>query len=118
LLYSILPVVLCGCETWSVTLTEEHTSRMRLFKSKVLKIFGPMREEVRGGWGKWHTEELHGLYSLQNIVRMIKSGGQNRWVMCHTWGRNVSSILVGRPEGKTPFGRPSLKWEDNIKMDI
>ena len=51
-MYSILPVVLDGCETWCVTLTEEHTCGMRLFKSKVLKIFGPMREEVRGGWRK------------------------------------------------------------------
>jgi hypothetical protein len=40
------------------------------------------------------------------------------WGMCHTWGRNVCIILMGRPEGKTPFGRPRHKWEDNVKMDV
>jgi hypothetical protein len=58
----ILPVVLCGCETWSLTLREEH--RLRVFKNKVLRrIFGPKRDEVRGGWRKLHNEELRNLYS-------------------------------------------------------
>jgi hypothetical protein len=66
----ILPVVLCGCETWSLTLREEH--RLRVFKNKVLRrIFGPKRNEVIGGWKKLHNEELHNLYCSPSIIRMI-----------------------------------------------
>jgi hypothetical protein len=58
----ILPVVSYGCETWSLTLREEH--RLRLFENRVLRrIFVPKREEVTRGWRKLHNEELHGLYS-------------------------------------------------------
>jgi hypothetical protein len=68
----ILPVVLYGCETWSLTLREEH--RLRVFENKVLRrIFGPKRDEVTGDWRKLHNEELHNLYSSPNIIRMIKS---------------------------------------------
>jgi hypothetical protein len=68
----ILPVVLYGCETWSLTLMEEH--RLRLFENRVLRrIFGPKRSEVTGGWRKLHNEELHNLYSSPNIIIMIKS---------------------------------------------
>jgi hypothetical protein len=67
----ILPVVLYGCETWSLTLREEH--RLRVFQNRVLrKIFGPKREED-GSWRKLHNDELHNLYSSPNIVRVIKS---------------------------------------------
>jgi hypothetical protein len=67
----ILPVVLYGCETWSLTLREEH--RLRVFENRVLrKIFGPKRDEVTGRWRKLH-EELHGLYSSPNIIRVIKA---------------------------------------------
>jgi hypothetical protein len=67
----ILPVVLYGCETWSLTLREEH--RMRLFENRVLrKIFGPKRDEVTGEWRKLHSEELHILYSSPIIIRQIK----------------------------------------------
>jgi hypothetical protein len=60
----ILPVVLYGCETLSLTLREEH--RLRVFENRVLRIiFGPKRDEVTGGWRKLHNEELHGLYSAQ-----------------------------------------------------
>jgi hypothetical protein len=66
-----LPVVLYGCETWSVTLREEH--RLRVFENRVLRgIFGPKRE-VDGPWRKLHNDELHSLYSSPNIVRVIKS---------------------------------------------
>jgi hypothetical protein len=66
----ILPV-LYGCETWSLTLREEH--RLRVFENWVLRrIFGPERDEVTGGWRKLHNEELHNLYSLPSIIRMIK----------------------------------------------
>jgi hypothetical protein len=73
----ILPVVLYGCETWSLTLREEH--RLRVFENRVLRrVFGPKRDEVRGEWRKLHSEELHNLYSSQNIIRQIKSR-RMRW---------------------------------------
>jgi hypothetical protein len=73
----ILPVVLYECETWSLMLREEH--RMRVFENRVLRrIFGPMRDEVTGEWKKLHSEELHNLYSLPDIIRQIKSR-QMRW---------------------------------------
>jgi hypothetical protein len=68
----ILPVVLYGCETWSLTLKEER--RLRVFENRVMRIFGRKRDEVTGEWRKLHNEELNGLYSLPNIVRVIKSG--------------------------------------------
>jgi len=68
----ILPVVLYGCETWSLTLREER--RLRVFESWVLRrIFEPKRDEVTGGWRKLHNEELNDLYCSPNIVRVIKS---------------------------------------------
>ena len=67
----ILPVVLYGCETWSLTLREER--RLRVFESKVLKrIFGPRRDEVTGDWRRLHNEEINDLYCSPNIVRVIK----------------------------------------------
>jgi hypothetical protein len=67
----ILPVVLYGCETWSLTLGEGH--RLRVFENRVLRrIFGPKREED-GSWRKLHNDELHNLYSSPNIVKVIKS---------------------------------------------
>jgi hypothetical protein len=66
-----LPVVLDGCETWSLTLREEHIPRV--FENRVLRrIFGPKRHEVAGGWRKLHNEELHNLYSSPSIIRMFK----------------------------------------------
>ena len=73
----ILPVVLCGCETCSYSLREER--KLRVFENRVLRrIFGPRRDEVTGEWRKWHNEELNGLSSSPNIVRMIKSR-RMRW---------------------------------------
>jgi hypothetical protein len=66
----ILPVVLYGCETWSLTLRE--VSRLRVFENRVLmRIFGPMRDEVTEEWRKLHYEELYDLYSLPNSIRVI-----------------------------------------------
>jgi hypothetical protein len=114
----ILPVVLYGCETWSVTLREEN--RLRVSENRVLRrIFGPKREED-GSWRKLHNDELHSLYSSPNIVRVIKSR-RMRWaghVARMGKGRGVYRVLVGRPEGKIPLGRPRRRWEDNIKMDL
>jgi hypothetical protein len=74
----ILPVILYECETWSLTLREEH--RLRVFENKVLKrIFGPKRDEATGGWRKVHNEELRDLYSSPSIIRIVKSR-RMRWV--------------------------------------
>jgi hypothetical protein len=68
----IFLVVLDGCETWSLTLREEH--RLRVSENRVLRgVFGPKREEVTGGWRRLHNEELHNLYSSPNIITVIKS---------------------------------------------
>jgi hypothetical protein len=73
----ILPVVLYGCETWSLTLREEH--RLRVFENRMLRrIFGPKRDEVTGGWRKLHNEEFHNLHSSPSIIRTIKSK-RMRW---------------------------------------
>jgi hypothetical protein len=73
----ILPVVLYGCETWSLTLREEH--RLRVFENRVLRrIFGPKRDEVAGRWRKLHNKELRDLYSSPNITKIIKSR-RMRW---------------------------------------
>ena len=67
-----MPVVLYGCETWSLTLREER--RLRVFENRLLRrVFGPKRDEVTGEWRKLHNEELNDLYSLPNIVRVVKS---------------------------------------------
>jgi hypothetical protein len=114
----IFPVVLYGCETWSLTLREEH--RLRVFENRVLrKIFGPEREED-GSWRKLHNDELHSLYSSPNIGRVIKSRKMT-WaghVARKGKGRGVYRVLVGRPEGKRPLGRPRRRWDDKIKMDL
>jgi hypothetical protein len=114
----ILPVVLYGCETWSLPVGEEH--RLRVFENRVLrKIFGPKREED-GSWRKLHNDELHSLYSSLNIVRVIKPR-RMRWaghVARMGEGRGVYRILIGRPEGKRLLERPRRRWEDNIKMNL
>ena len=110
----ILPVVLYGRETWSLTLGEVR--RLRVFR----RVFGPKRDEVRGEWLKIHNEELRNLYSLPNIVRVVKSR-RMRWaghVPRMGEGRGVHRVLVGKPEGKRPLGRPRRRWEDNINMDL
>jgi hypothetical protein len=73
----ILPVVLYGCETWSLTLKEEH--RLRVFENRTLRrIFGPKTDAVMGDWRKLHEEELHNLHSSPNIIRMMNSR-RMRW---------------------------------------
>ncbi|KAJ4442239.1 hypothetical protein ANN_12105 [Periplaneta americana] len=115
----ILPVVLYGCETWTLTLREEH--RLKVFENKVLrKISVAKRDEVTGEWRKLHNTELHALYSSPDIIRNIKSR-RLRWaghVARMGESRNAYRVLVGRPEGKRPLGRPRRRWEDNIKMDL
>jgi hypothetical protein len=68
----MLPVVLYGCEIWSLTLRDEH--RLRVFENRVLRwIFGPKRDEVTGGWGELHNEEHRDLYSSPSVIRIIWS---------------------------------------------
>jgi hypothetical protein len=86
----------------------------------VLRIFGPKRDGVTGGWRKLHNEELHNLYSSQSIIRIIKSR-RMRWaghVARMGEKRNVYKLLVGKPERKRTLGRPRRRWIDNIKMDL
>jgi hypothetical protein len=100
-------------------LREEH--RLRVFENRVLRrIFGPKRDEVTGYWRKLHNEELHNMYSSPNIIRMIKSR-RMRWaghVVRMGETRNAYRILVRKPEGKRPLGRPRRRWVDNIKIDL
>jgi hypothetical protein len=99
-------------------LRKEH--RLRVFENRVLRwIFVPKREED-GSWRKLNNDELRSLYSSPNIVTVIKSRTM-RWaghVARMEEGRSVYRVLVGRPEGKRPLGRPRRKWEDYIKMDL
>ena len=114
----ILPVVLYGCETLSLTLREER--RLRVFENKVLRrILGPKRDEETGEWRKLHNEEVNDLYCSPNNAGVIK------WRM--EWAGHVARmgkrrglyrVLVGKPEGKRPLGRSRHRWEDNIKTDF
>jgi len=95
--------------------------KLTVFENMVLRrIFGPRRDEVTGEWRRLHNEELNDLYSLPNIVRVIRSG-------ITSWAGHVARmgeesvvyrVLVGKPEGKRPLGRPRRRWVDNIRMDL
>jgi hypothetical protein len=93
--------------------------RLRVFENRVLRTFGPKRDEVTGEWRKLHNEELRDLYCSPSIIRIIKSW-RMRWtghVAQMGEKRNVYRLLVGKPEGKRPLGRPRRRWVDNIRMD-
>jgi hypothetical protein len=95
--------------------------RLKVFENKVLRrVFGPKGDEVTGEWRKLHNEELNDLYTLPNIVRVVKSK-RMRWVghvARRGEDRRVHMVLVKKPEGKRPLGRPRRRWKDNIKIDL
>jgi hypothetical protein len=95
--------------------------RLRVFENRVLRrIFGPKRVEVTMEWRKLHKEKLNDLYSSPNNARVITSR-RMRWagrVARVGERRGVYRVLVGKPEGKRPFGRPRRRWEDHIKVDL
>jgi hypothetical protein len=115
----ILPMVLYGCDTCPLTLREEH--RLRVFENRMLKrIFEPKRDGVMAGWRKSHNEELHDSYSSPSIIRIIKPR-RMRWVgHVARMGekRNVYRLLVGKPEGKRPLGRPRWRWVDLAEVGL
>ena len=92
-----------------------------MFRNKVLrKIFGAKRDEITGEWRKFHNDELHALYASPNIIRSVKAR-RLRWaghVARMEQSKNAYRVLVGKPEGKRPLGRPRRRWEDNIEMDL
>jgi hypothetical protein len=92
-----------------------------VFENRVLRrIFGPKRDEVTGERKKLHNEELHELYSSPSIIRRIKAR-RMRWaghVVRMGEKRNAYRLLVGKPGGKRPLGRPRRRWVDNITMDL
>jgi len=99
----ILPAILYGCETWSLTLREER--RLTVFENRVLRgIFGPKRDEVTGVWRKLPNKECNDLYSSPNVVRVIKSR-RMRWaghVARMGEGSGICRVLMRKPEGKRP----------------
>jgi hypothetical protein len=92
-----------------------------MFGNRVLRrIFGPKRDEVTGEWRKLHSEELHNLYSSPDIIRQTISR-QMKWAghVAHMGEeRKVYKVLVGKPEGKRPLGRPRPRSENGIRMDL
>jgi hypothetical protein len=114
-----LSVVLYGSETWSLTLREER--RLRVFENRALRrVFGPKRKDATGEWRKLHDEKLNDLYSLPNILRVVKSR-RMRWAehVARMGEEKVGHrVLVVKPEGKRTLGRPRRRWEYNIKMDV
>jgi hypothetical protein len=115
----ILPVVFNGCETWSLTLWEEH--RLRGFENRVLRrIFGPKRDEVMGERRKMQNGSFIICTHHQISLGRSNQGERGRYGMWHSWERTkqVYEILVGMPKRRRPLGRQRCRWEDAIRMDL
>ena len=107
----ILPVVLYGCEAWSLTLRKE--CKLSVFKNRILRrIFGP-KSDGNGEWRRLNNEELHNLYRSPNISRKLRSAG---YIARMKEDRSAFKNLKDKPPGKKPSGRPRRRWEGNIRM--
>ena len=109
----LMAIVLYGCQTWSLTL--------RVFDNRVLKrILDPKSDEATGEWRRLNNKEHHDLYTLPNIIWVIKSRRMRwAWHVVRTGdGRDAYRALVGRPQGKRPLGRPRCWGEGNIKTNL
>jgi len=84
------------------------------------RIFGPRRDEVTGEWRRLHNEKVNDLYSSPNIVRVIKSRRMRTAGHVARMGeeRGVYRVLVGKPEGRRPLGKPRRRWVDKIRMEL
>jgi hypothetical protein len=94
---------------------------MRMSENRALRrVSGPKREEEAGGWRRLHNKELHNLYTLPYVIRMIKSMSMRRagHVARMEETKNIYNVLVRKPDGKRPLGRPRRTWEDNITMGL
>jgi hypothetical protein len=101
----------CKITSWSLTLREEH--RIRVFENTVLRrIFGPKRDDVTG---EWITCTMSSFIICTHPEVPLGRSNKGGRVMCHARKR---SEKVGRPEGRRPLGRPRLRWEDRIRMDL
>jgi hypothetical protein len=104
----VLPVVLYGCKTWSLTLREEQ--RLRVFENRVLRrIFGPKRDETTGKWRRLHNEELNDLYSSPNIIRVMKS---------RRMGQAGHAACMGKREVHTGFWWGDLREGDHLGTQV
>ena len=105
--------------TWTLTLREEK--RLQVFESKVLrKIYGSKRDDETGEWRRLHNGELHELYGKPDVMRIVKSR-RLQWAGHVTRMGNEKGawkLLVGKPVGKRPVGRPRMRWENNINHDL